>query len=140
MSLIKLSSLATQLARRNLLQSQNRRTFKTDQNSSVQKADDDADDDEVDKPIRYSTSPAASWTAANSQSGADDDEVPDCQAPIVIISVTAFLLYFLIFREPNDIDEIFDKELGDHVEHIDIEALKRSAGIPMYDQEKKYTK
>ncbi|KAK0162090.1 hypothetical protein PV327_008455 [Microctonus hyperodae] len=146
MSLIKLSSLATQLACRNLLQrltmsSQNRRTLKTDKNLTVQKTNDNEDDeDSVDQPIKYSTSPAALWTAENSQSGTNNDDIPDCQPPIAIISTATFLIYFVLLREPNDIDEMLEKELGDHVKYIDTGALKRSTGMSTYNEDKKYIK
>ncbi|XP_015111262.1 uncharacterized protein LOC107037295 [Diachasma alloeum] len=71
-------------------------------------------DDELNKPIVYSESPAATWAARHSFSGTNDDNTPWFQPPIVWLSFATFLVYFLCLREANDIDAIFDRELGDY--------------------------
>lgn len=79
---------------------------------------DDDDDDEMDQPIQYSTSPAASWRVRYSQQGANRDHWPWYQPYIISASTFTLLMYFVYLREANDIDEIFDKELGDHFPHL----------------------
>lgn len=59
-------------------------------------------DEEFDKPIKYSTSKAATFPAAYTNVGSDE---PWYQAPVIGISLTVFMIYFFILREENDIDE-----------------------------------
>ncbi|XP_057319450.1 uncharacterized protein LOC130663906 [Microplitis mediator] len=115
MLLNRLGSLTCQLARRNLLQRVIARsnTQNTQASKNKNKKDDD-DDDEIDQPIQYSTSPAAEWQARYSQQGANRDNWPWYQPHIIAASTFTFLIYFVYLREANDIDEIFEKELGDH--------------------------
>ncbi|XP_076292988.1 uncharacterized protein LOC143215093 [Lasioglossum baleicum] len=61
---------------------------------------DNDDEDELNKPIKYSTSKAATWPA----NGLTFDK-PQYQGIIISISLAIFLGYFLILREENDIDE-----------------------------------
>lgn len=58
------------------------------------------DEDDFDKPIKYSTSKAATWPA----NGLTFD-TPKYQGVVISIGLTIFLVYFLILREENDIDE-----------------------------------
>ncbi|XP_034935231.1 uncharacterized protein [Chelonus insularis] len=100
----------------------NRCTFKT-------KSQTDVDDEEnEDQPIKYSTSPAAQWAARYSQAGANTDDEPWYQPHIVIWSTVSVLVYFGLFREPNDLDEAFDRELGDYFPQLTEEELEKKFG------------
>lgn len=63
-------------------------------------------DNELDnsKPVKFSTSEAAKWKAVYSRKGDAEDDSPPSQPFIVSLSLAAFLLYFLVLRESNDID------------------------------------
>lgn len=58
-----------------------------------------------DEPIKYSTSEAAKWKAIYSTSGESYYETPKIQSTVVVFSLTAFMVYFCILREENDLDE-----------------------------------
>ncbi|XP_076656427.1 uncharacterized protein LOC143361051 [Halictus rubicundus] len=58
------------------------------------------DEDDSNKPIKFSTSEAATWPA----NGLTFD-TPYLQGIIVSFSIAVFLVYFCILREENDIDE-----------------------------------
>ncbi|XP_078035949.1 uncharacterized protein LOC144469478 [Augochlora pura] len=58
------------------------------------------DEDDRNKPIKYSTSKAATWPA----NGIRNDK-PALQPLIISLSLGIFLLYFCVLREENDIDE-----------------------------------
>lgn len=94
------------------------------------------EDDEDDKPIPYSTSPAAQWQARFSQAGHKDDS-PWFEPWIVAFSMSAFLIYFLYMRKPNDIDQIFDRELGDYFPDHEYEKLKKTVVNGPYPEKPK---
>ncbi|KZC05728.1 hypothetical protein WN55_04668, partial [Dufourea novaeangliae] len=73
------------------------------------------DDFDPDKPVKYSTSPAAKWPA-NGYNPSQD--VPKYQGIIVSLSVTIFLVYFCILREENDIDQKLTKNMDPEVEQF----------------------
>lgn len=58
-----------------------------------------------DEPIKYSTSEAAKWKAIYSTSGKSYYETPRIQPTVVVLSLTAFMVYFCILREENDLDD-----------------------------------
>lgn len=58
-----------------------------------------------DEPIKYSTSDAAKWKAIYSTSGKRYYEAPPIQSTAIMLSLTAFMIYFCILREENDLDE-----------------------------------
>ncbi|ODN03895.1 Protein ccsmst1 [Orchesella cincta] len=62
-------------------------------------------EDDLDKPIQFTTSKAATWTASDTLSGDPFPDSPWWQPYVVLFSTAVFLLYFLAFREENDIDE-----------------------------------
>ncbi|KAF7993078.1 hypothetical protein HCN44_005859 [Aphidius gifuensis] len=125
MALVKLGQLTTRLASRTLSQSSSRLLITQQKNylSSKVKASDYDDDVENDKPIPYSSSPAAEWQAKWSQAGHKDDS-PWFEPLVAGISSMIFLIYFLYLREANDIDQIFDRELGDYFPDDEIEKIK----------------
>lgn len=61
-------------------------------------------DDEDDKPYQYTTSNAAKWKAAQSFRAPEND-APPAQRWSVVASIAAFLIYFCILREENDLDQ-----------------------------------
>ncbi|XP_017881606.1 uncharacterized protein LOC108625816 [Ceratina calcarata] len=77
-------------------------------------------DEEFDKPIKFSTSKAATFPAAYTNVGPDE---PWYQAPVIGISLMIFMIYFCILREENDIDEKM-------VEGIPPEILEQIYGKP----------
>lgn len=75
---------------------------------------------DLDKPIRYSTSPAATWKAEASFTGRENpDFTPWYEPYVVVFSVGIFLLYFCVLREESDVDREFDVSLFDRVEGLE---------------------
>ncbi|KAG0426502.1 hypothetical protein HPB47_026395 [Ixodes persulcatus] len=74
---------------------------------------------EEDKPVVYSTSKAAQWKAQHSFRPMMDHDPPAVQRYSVILSTAAFLIYFCILREENDLDEILDRPLSATVPDIE---------------------
>ncbi|XP_042150511.1 uncharacterized protein LOC115311085 isoform X2 [Ixodes scapularis] len=74
---------------------------------------------EEDKPVVYSTSKAAQWKAQHSFRPIMDHDPPALQRYSVILSTAAFLIYFCILREENDLDEILDRPLSATVPDIE---------------------
>lgn len=83
--------------------------FKSSRNASSENQDLDND---MNKPLQYSTSEAAVWRAEKSRNPAIDRHPQENN--VVVISVTIFLIYFFILREENDIDI----KLGRDLEHV----------------------
>ncbi|GFU24692.1 uncharacterized protein NPIL_88581 [Nephila pilipes] len=97
-------------------------TVKTVQNSEVK-----------DEPIKFSTSEAGQWKAKYTTSGKDYFEQPRIQPFAVVMSLTAFMVYFCILREENDLDDWLrnlENELPLHLEEAElkgrIEKAKRN--------------
>lgn len=82
-----------------------------------------------DEPIKYSTSDAAKWKTAYSTSGELYFKFPRIQPPVVAFSLAAFLIYFCILREENDLDD-WMRELESTVP-IQVEMLQLRAEIDM---------
>lgn len=61
--------------------------------------------DKSNEPIKYSTSDAAKWKAVYTSSGEDYFDIPRIQPFAVVMSLTAFMVYFCILREENDLDD-----------------------------------
>lgn len=76
-------------------------------------------DDELDKPIKFSTSKAATWPAGFSND--KDAESPSYQTEVITLSLIVFYVYFTMLREENDIDEQM-------VENIPVEILEQVYG------------
>ncbi|KOC69380.1 hypothetical protein WH47_09338, partial [Habropoda laboriosa] len=77
----------------------------------------DDDPDKFDRPIKFSTSKAATYPAGYSH----EFHGPKYQGVIVSLSILIFLLYFGVLREENDIDEKM-------VENIPTEILEQIYG------------
>lgn len=79
-----------------------------------------AEEIDFEKPVKFSTSPAASWKAEASFTGrADADITPWYQPYVVSLSVAAFMIYFCILREESDIDHELDVPLFDRVQGLE---------------------
>uniref|UniRef100_A0A1B6ESA5 Uncharacterized protein n=1 Tax=Cuerna arida TaxID=1464854 RepID=A0A1B6ESA5_9HEMI len=74
-----------------------------------------------EKPVKFTTSEAASWRAEFSRHGNIYDDTPDAQPFIVSLSTGIFLYYFLVWREESDIDENFNinRSIYDRVEDLE---------------------
>lgn len=70
-------------------------------------------DAELNKPLKYTASPAHSWKAAHSRIGNNEELAPWYESQIVSASLIVFMVYFFILREENDLDLLFDKPLTD---------------------------
>nr|XP_045594514.1 uncharacterized protein LOC123755776 isoform X2 [Procambarus clarkii] len=81
---------------------------------------------DLDKPIKFSTSRAATWRAQETFSGypSDKNRPPWMQPYVVSLSLTVFLLYFCYFREENDIDNKFSRTLYDHIDGLEEKQLE----------------
>ncbi|CAN8003244.1 unnamed protein product, partial [Ixodes hexagonus] len=79
---------------------------------------------EEDKPVTYSTSKAAQWKASHSFRPPINQDTPAAQRYSVLISTAAFLIYFCILREENDLDEILDRPLSATIPDIEKMVVK----------------
>lgn len=68
----------------------------------------------ANEPIKYFGSQAATWRARDTRSGGSEDMVW-FQPYVISGSLAAFLLYFCILREENDIDKRLQGNLFDQV-------------------------
>jgi hypothetical protein len=80
-------------------------------------------EDELEKPVQYSKSKAATWKAQYTRTGGHQD-YPWFQTYVVSASLSVFLLYFCVFREENDIDEELRKSLYDRIEGLEERQLR----------------
>jgi hypothetical protein len=77
------------------------------------KSNSQLDDELLNKPLKYTTSPANKWKAEHSRIGSKAEFGPWYEPHIVSASVILFMLYFFVLREENDIDMMLDKPLTD---------------------------
>lgn len=70
-------------------------------------------DEELNKPLKYTTSPANDWKASHSRLGSKPDFRPWYEPHIINISLIVFMIYFFVLREENDIDLMLSKPLTD---------------------------
>lgn len=76
----------------------------------------------MEEPIKFSTSKAANVTPSFIREG--NDEAPAAQPFIVAVSLAAFLIYFGILREENDLDEQMGMTLYERVEGLEEQHLE----------------
>lgn len=78
----------------------------------------DESDDLDQGPVRYSTSKAAKFRAAENFRVVDD-KYPPSQRWVINISLIVFMIYFFVLREENDLDEELSKSLFDRFPHME---------------------
>uniref|UniRef100_A0A2S2NX43 Uncharacterized protein n=1 Tax=Schizaphis graminum TaxID=13262 RepID=A0A2S2NX43_SCHGA len=79
-------------------------------NASNKNVDIDA---ELNKPVKYTTSPAHDWKAQHSRIGSKAEFGPWYEPHAVSLSLIVFMIYFFILREENDLDLLLDKPLSE---------------------------
>ncbi|XP_024884965.1 uncharacterized protein LOC112463035 [Temnothorax curvispinosus] len=72
----------------------------------------ESEDDGADRPIKYSTSKAATMRIDEYRDPIGD-KYPWYQGMVISTSIAVFLVYFCILREENDIDMLLDTDLGE---------------------------
>ena len=116
------------------------RTCNTVQRNASQKAKEGSSED---SPIRYSTSKAHGWSASHSFQGPNTDKVPWYQPFSVIASVAAFLIYFCVLREENDVDQILGITLYERIPGLEEKTIEqrikynRENGLEIKDLEER---
>lgn len=101
----------------------------------------DKEEEFSDEPVKYSTSSARSHSAY--ETFLIKRNAPWYQSYIVLASTSAFLLYFFVLREENDLDEEIGKSLFERIpglEEKDLVAkisLAKSMGIDSTIYEKR---
>lgn len=70
-------------------------------------------DEEINKPLKFTTSPANDWKAQYSRVGSKAEFGPWYEPHIVSVSLIIFMIYFFVLREENDIDIMLDRPLTD---------------------------
>ena len=81
--------------------------------------------EEVEKPVKYTTSQAYKGVGAGLNPSLlrkrlYKEPAPRCQTPIILLSLISFMLYFCVLREENDIDEMLKNgTLYDHIEGLE---------------------
>ncbi|EFN69072.1 hypothetical protein EAG_02835, partial [Camponotus floridanus] len=79
----------------------------------------ETDNDDVnDEPIKFSSSKAASMRI-NEYRQPSEYEEPWYQIYSIVFSLAAFLIYFCILREENDIDSILYTNLEDTLKKVE---------------------
>uniref|UniRef100_A0A131YPN2 Uncharacterized protein n=1 Tax=Rhipicephalus appendiculatus TaxID=34631 RepID=A0A131YPN2_RHIAP len=73
--------------------------------------------DEDDKPYTYTTSNAAKWKAAQSFR-TPETNAPPAQRWSVLASISAFLIYFCVLREENDLDQHLARPITETVPEL----------------------
>lgn len=91
--------------------------------STEKKNQPETDEDELNKPIKFSTSPAAKWKAKTSRTG-DSNPRLWYEPYVVTASLAIFLGYFLLLREESDIDEEFSKSLYSRIQGLEEQQLR----------------
>lgn len=91
--------------------------------STKNKSQTDEQEDELSKPIKFSTSPAAKWKAQTSRSGVKEPRLW-YEPYVVSASLLIFLYYFLVLREESDIDDEFSKSLYSRIEGLEEQQLR----------------
>lgn len=82
-----------------------------------------SEEENLDKPVKFSTSPAAKWKAKTSRTGERQPRL--WYEPYVVSgSLAIFLLYFLFLREESDIDQEFSKSLYSRIEGLEEQQLR----------------
>jgi len=84
------------------------------------------EDDEYEKPIQYSTTKAFNMKTDEYRLGQFDD-APWYQSHCVFLSIVAFLTYFCILREENDIDLLLDSNLDESLKRVEKQKLTQSS-------------
>ncbi|XP_014663181.1 PREDICTED: uncharacterized protein LOC106805922 [Priapulus caudatus] len=83
-----------------------------------------------DQPIQYSTSLAKSWSVRQSFGPAGSVErnykYEAFRLTVILGSVSAFLIYFCVLREENDIDDELDVPLIDRIKGLEETQLRQS--------------
>jgi len=79
--------------------------------------------EELDKPIQFTSSKASEWRAQQSFGGTIPEDTPDIQPISVMLSIAAFLIYFCVLREENDIDEEMKKSLWERIPGLERQQL-----------------
>merc|ERR1711988_1475506 len=77
-------------------------------------------DDLKKKPVKFTTSPAFNvnpQTAGGIRT--EDDDTPWFQGPVIAFSMAAFLIYFTMLREENDVDMQLSGRLYDKVDGLE---------------------
>ncbi|BES95225.1 Hypothetical protein NTJ_08035 [Nesidiocoris tenuis] len=98
-----------------------------------------AKETDLDKPVKFSTSKASTWKAEYSRKGAQTEEELWYELPVILGSVSSFLIYFLVLREENDIDETLKVPIYDRIEGLEELQLQQTLeynldkGLPIAD-------
>lgn len=79
-------------------------------NASSKNSDLDA---ELNKPVKYTTSPANDWKASHSRIGSKAEFGPWYEPHAVSASLILFMIYFFILRDENDLDLLLEKPLSE---------------------------
>lgn len=74
------------------------------------------------EPIKFFGSQAGAWRAKETRSGGADEALW-YQPYVISASLAAFLIYFCVLREENDIDQKLGKSLFDHIEGLEEQQL-----------------
>ncbi|GIY51069.1 DDE_Tnp_IS1595 domain-containing protein [Caerostris darwini] len=102
-----------------------RRTMKTVQEDAIK-----------DEPIKFSSSEAGQWKSSYSFRGPKHLERPRIQPLVVVMSLTAFMVYFCVLREENDLDDWLrniEQELPLQLEEAEIRAKMEQAKLKKAD-------
>ena len=79
--------------------------------------------DDIEKPVRYSKTEANDWKAYDTFL-AEENTRPKYQFWILTASWVVFLVYFVVLREENDIDEHLSSSLYDHLPGLEEQQLE----------------
>jgi hypothetical protein len=76
--------------------------------------------EDLNRPLPFSQSKAASWSASSSFSGKEKaDDSPWYQPFLISLSFSAILIWFCVLREENDLDLKLGRTLYDQVDGLE---------------------
>lgn len=87
--------------------------------------------DELDTPVKFTSSAAREWKAKTSRVGYESVRLW-YEPYVIVVSLTIFMVYFGILREENDVDEELKKSLYSRIEGLEEHQLRVSL---KYNQE-----
>ncbi|RZC34980.1 CCSMST1 domain containing protein [Asbolus verrucosus] len=82
-------------------------------------------EEELDTPIKYTSSPAKDWQARTTRVGREESRLW-YEPYVILFSLTVFMVYFTLIREENDIDEELSKSLYSRINGLEEHQLRVS--------------
>jgi len=83
------------------------------------KVDNEGNNEDEDKPVTFTKSKGFKTTPTFMNPRAGKKTKPPLQDISIFVSLSCFMIYFFIFREENDLDEILGVSLYDRIDGLE---------------------